>query len=87
MILLVPSVEYNVVFLVSLALEAMCVGKFMWYYESRVLHLGPSSGSFTCRDLDTAISLRMLAGKVSVTEGCFHGDVSYVIAFTENEEC
>ena len=29
------------------------------------------------RDLDTAISLRMLAGKVSVIEGCFCGDASY----------
>ena len=38
---------------------------------------GPSSGSSTARDLDTAISLQMLAGKVSVTKGCFHGDVSY----------
>ena len=29
------------------------------------------------RDLDTAICLQMLAGKVSVIEGCFCGDASY----------
>ena len=42
MILLVPGVEYSVMFFVSLALEAMCVGECMWYYESGVLHLVPS---------------------------------------------